>query len=793
MTDVPNNMTIGATWSQENALTVGQIVGRELGALGINLLLGPSLDVLDRPRPEWPSDLGTRCFGGDPYWVGELGRAYIRGVHEGSAGRVATVAKHFPGLGGSDRPVNVEVATVRRSLQELRNVELVPFFAAARQDDEDRLGMTDAMMTAHARYGGVRTTAKPVSFDAEVMHNLMNLPELAPWRETGGVIVSDALGVPAVRKYSDPLLQSFNHRYIAREAFNAGNDVLLLSEFALDNSWEEHYRNVIDTIEFFQEQYETDLSFQAHVDDSVRRVLTLKYRLNPEFSLSFSSPDLDQAKSILGTGTADVVRMARESVTLLSPQSTDRLPSPPVPGEEILTFVDDRQGNDCADCDPFYLIDPLALKRTLVRLYGPQASARVDPERIFTYTFTDLQRFLVEPEKYPEMTALLETHLTRADWLLFAMLDVDAVRYPQSDALKLLLALRDDALQGKKVVVFAYNAPYYLDTTEVSKLSAYYGIYSKLPAFIDVSISTLFQEFPPLGVSPVTVEGINYNLFVQMEPDPNQVVEVHPMGLPDVAGEGAPQPLEVKKGDELHLFTSVILDRNGNTVPDGTPIEFRFFYPEEQLETRKVAFTTNGIAFTEFVLDRAGSLEISVIGSEAKLRAEVPEDEMVEFQTVVPPTATATPTSTPTATPTSTATPTLTPTQTSTPVPTATATATATPTPVPIKRVTGRAMSIAILEVTAVGLAVLLVSISAGLSVSSALRWGLLCIVGGLVGYNLYALGVQSVLRISRYSKQWGALLATSLGCLVAILLGVVWMLVRRRMQRESLGSDSPG
>jgi hypothetical protein len=248
----------------------------------------------------------------------------------------------------------------------------------------------------------------------------------------------------------------------------------------------------------------------------------------------------------------------------------------------------------------------------------------------------------------------------------------------------------------------------------------------------------------------------------------------------------------VKKGDELHLSTSVILDRNGNPVPDGTPIEFRFFYPEEKLETRQVAFTANGVASTKFVLDRAGSLEISVIGSEAKLQAEVPEEEMVQFQTVVPPTATPTPTRTPTATPTSTATPTLTPTQTSTPVPTATATATATPTPVPIKRVTRRALSIAVLEVLAVGLAVLLVSISAGLSVSYALRWGLFCIAGGLVGYNLYALGVQGILRISRYSKQWGALLATTLGCLVAILLGLVWMLVRRRVQRESTDSNSP-
>jgi beta-N-acetylhexosaminidase len=598
------------------------------------------------------------------------------------------------------------------------------------------------------------------------------------------VIISDALGVPAVRKYSDPFLKTFNHRYIAREAFNAGNDILLLSQFAQDDSWQAHYQNIIDTVAFFREQYETDLSFQARVDDSVRRILALKYRLYPEFSVSSVSPDIEHAQDVLGEGTAEIVRMARESATLLSPQSSDRLPAPPVPGEEILTFVDDRQGRDCADCEPFYLIAPSALKQTLVKLYGPQASARVDPERIYTYTFTDLERFLTASTLYPELTDRLETHLARADWLLFAMLDVDAEHYPQSDALKEFLSLRDDAIQGKKVIVLAHNAPYYLDTTEVSKLTAYYGIYSKLPSFLDVSIGLVFQEFPPLGASPVTVEGINYNLFVQMEPDPRQVVQVRPAGLPDISTEGTPQPLEVKKGDKLRLSTSVILDRNGNPVPDGTPIEFRFFYPEEKLETRQVALTVSGVASTEFVLDRAGSLEISVLGSQAVLRAEVPEDEMVEFQTVVPPTATPTPTTTPTATSTPTTTPTATSTPTATPTATPTLTPSPTPTPIPVKRVTGRAFSLAFLEVTGIGLAVLLVSVGRGVDVSDAVRWGLLCVVGGLLGYNLYALGIPVVLKASRYSQQWGALLVTTLSCAIAVLLGRAWTLIRRIRSR---------
>jgi beta-N-acetylhexosaminidase len=784
LTAVPNAMAIGATWNADNALDVGGIVGRELGALGVNMLLGPSLDVLDRPRPERPSDLGTRSFGGDPYWVGVMGKAYIRGVHEGSGGRVATVAKHFPGLGGSDRRINQEIALIQKSLEEAKRMELVPFFSVARSQNGDQLGVTDAVMTGHVRFRfqGIRMNVRPLSFDTETMHLLMNLPELSAWRDGGGVVVSGALGVPAVRKYYEPDLKSFNHRYIAREAFNAGNDILLLSQFSLDDAWDTHYRNIIDTIEFFQEQYETDLSFQAQVDQAVRRVLTLKHRLYPDFALPGVLPDLERAQKIVGRGAADIVRIAQESVTLLSPPSTDRLLEPPVPGEEMIIFVDDRQWSDCADCESQSVIDPLKLKQTLVRLYGPQASGRVEPDQIYTYTFTELKQFLMEAETHPDLVTRLAEELGRTDWILFAMLDVDPAAFAQSDAVKQFLSLRDDALQGKTVVAMAYNAPYYLDTTEVSKLTAYYGIYSQLPSFLDVSVRSFFQEFPPLGSSPVTVEGINYNLLIQMEPDPSQVIEVREVGLSEPDSEGTPQPLEVKKGDKLQLYTSVILDRNGHPVPDGTQIEIRFFYPTEKLETRQLAYTASGIASTEFSLDRAGSLEISVTGSEAKLVVTIPEEESVEFERVIPPTATST--ATPTPTPTNTPTATATPTATSSSTPTATATPTVTPTLVLVKRVTGQVLSISLLEITAVGIAVFWVLMTREKDIGGAIRWALLSIVGGLLGYDLYALGLPGVLKASIISERWGALIAATLGGALTVSVGMLGRAAVRRLRR---------
>ena len=102
-TALPSAMSIGATWDPANAAAVGEITGRELAAVGVNVVLGPVLDVLASTHVDNGGDIGTRAFGGHPYWVGRMGSAYVAGVHAGSGGRVLTVAKHFPGHGGSDR------------------------------------------------------------------------------------------------------------------------------------------------------------------------------------------------------------------------------------------------------------------------------------------------------------------------------------------------------------------------------------------------------------------------------------------------------------------------------------------------------------------------------------------------------------------------------------------------------------------------------------------------------------------------------------------------------------------
>jgi beta-N-acetylhexosaminidase len=604
---LPSNMAIGGTWQESNAEAVGQIVGQELSAVGVNLLLGPSLDVLSEPRPGQSGDLGVRVFGGDPYWVGQLGQAYIRGVHLGSNGWVATVAKHLPGLGASDRSMEEEIATVDKSLQDLRLIELPPFFAATAGDPVT--DTTDALMTAHIRYrgfqGNIRYVTQPISLHPQGLQEIMAQPELVPWRAAGGVLVSDSLGVPAVRRHYSPELDAFPHRQIALDAFLAGNDLLTLSRFSLTDSWQEQMRNIEDTILFFQSRYQTDDTFRARVDQSVRRILRMKRRICSDFDLATCIGDKDALVDI-GRSNGTVAQIAQEAVTLLYPAADElalRLPRPPRSDENILVFTDAREARECDTCPAFLLLDSQAVESAILRMYGPDATGQVQPDRVSSYTFAALRSFLQfgSPD--------LDSAIRDADWIVFAMLDYAPDAYPSSMALKQFLREWTVGLENKRLIVMAYEAPYYLDTTEVSKLTAYFGLYSRVEPFIDASVRALFLEYAPSGRSPVTVDGVGYDLGRQLLPDPEQTIEVD-VADPLAPVEGTQSPIELDVGDTLHVRTKTIVDRNGNPVPDGTPVTFRAFYVEEQLERPVEASTVQGVAEASITLELPGQIEI---------------------------------------------------------------------------------------------------------------------------------------------------------------------------------------
>jgi beta-N-acetylhexosaminidase len=791
LTQIPAQLALGATWKPENAATAGRIVGEELAQIGVNVLLGPTLDVLDMPKPGLPGDAGTRVFGGDPFWVGKFGAAFVQGVHGGSDSRVAVIAKNFPGLGSSDRNIEDEIPTVQKSLEQLKQIELAPFFAVTQQSPYDQAS-AEGLLVSHIRYrgfqGNIRASTRPVSLDPQAYQALMSLPPLDGWRRGGGVTFSDSLGTRSLRRFYDPLEKSFNARRIAQEAFVAGNDVLLLGNFGLTNNWAEQLANIKDTLEFFRTKYAEDQTFANRVDEALLRILSLKLRLyGGSFTLQNAWVNLDAAAQ-MRPNTEDIAAIAKESITLLSPSARDYpavISSPPNKDDNIVFITDDRLIQECETCTPYPAIGPTALQDIALELYGPKTTGQLDPQRMSSFTFHQLAAFgeVVTPTQdavtpvpgevaaatitptltleiipltltvtqapiTPTLTptlpaelpantltpapalnpAQLQTDISKASWIVIGMLDLNP-GLSSTAVLRDFLSQQADALRDKKVIILAFSAPYYLDATEVSKATAYFGVYSRSSAYLRAAIRALFGSVAVTGASPVSADAVGYSVVQQTEPNPEQLIPMQ-VGEAVTGTTESASPLQLDPGEPLKLRAGPIFDRNNNVVPDNTPVQFVVSFPTERVQQNQIAFTTNGSAETTVVIERTGTVEIRAESEPALrsyvIRVNLSDKNEVLIETIKP-----------TAIPTNTPVPTVAPTITAPPAPTVA------PPPAPPAQRTNRtnwpAFAITLVLLLGVGL----IGLTAATNMSLAAKWraALISITIGWVAYVLYALG----------------------------------------------------
>lgn len=664
LTSLPSQMTLGATWKTEDAQMAGMALGKDLASVGVNLLIGPSLDVLDSPVQEGGDDLNVRSFGGDPFWVGKLGKAFIKGVHDGSKNRVSVFSKNFPGRGSADRPLEQEVATVRKSLEQLKQIELAPFFAVT--SNVDATENTDGLFVSHIRYqgfqGNIRATTKPVSLDSTALTQIMALPEFAAWRESGGVIMTDNLGSQALRRFSDPSLQTFDAIQTARTAFMAGNDLLYVDNFAGTGD-ENSFEAIKNTLDFFTQRYNLDPAFAERVNQSVLRILMLKLKLYPEFDLVVVNPQATVDNSNIPDDLDYLV--AQNAVTLINPSASELmnvLPDPPGRSERMIFFMDSLRYKQCTFCEEQVALNSDALEKSILEAYGPSSGNQVVDERLSSYSFQNLMDWM----DGLAATNSLEQDLRLANWVVVGILDTNESR-TTSKAFKRFLEEKADLIRDKHVVVFAFNAPYYLDATDISKITAYYGIFCKSASCINVARSVLFQDLTPRGSSPVSIAGVGYDLITATSPDPNQVIELL-LDLPEapmptisteiLATLTPIAPPEFKIGDTLPLKTGVILDHNGHPVPDGTVVRFVISQGGDLSTSQQIeATSTGGIAYAAYKIAATGFLQIHVVSEPAQtsniLQLDVSENDGA-IVVAVEPTAifTSTPTPTDTVTPT---------------------------------------------------------------------------------------------------------------------------------------------
>lgn len=617
LTAMPSQLAIGATWDPALAQRIGEQLGLELSLLGFNFILGPSMNVHSNPRPELAGDLGTSSFSGSPFWVGEIGQAYIEGLHTGSNGSLAVIARNFPGFVGADQPLRDEIPTIRKTLDQLLLTELPPFFVITDLGaDPAKLG--DGLLLTHARYqafqSNISTITPPISLDPQALNQLLSLQEFSTWHANGGLIVSDELGSQAVRRYYVQIGQKYDPRFISRDALLAGNDLLLTGNF-IDPDDPNLHTSIISTLNFFAQKYRDDVAFAQLVDEAVLRILTLKYELYEnsfsETNILKTSLQLDQ----IGSGDQISFEIAREGATLINPAVENLqavLPNPPAAADFITIFTDTATYQPCPDCPEVQYPSRTAFEEVILRLYGPTGDGLIVPGNVASYTFANLDE-AVSQSNDPD--SLLIANIQRAEWLVFLQLNTTPSR-PSSLALSRFLSETPELIQDKKIIVFGLGAPYYLNASEISTVTAYYGLYSKQPQFIEVAARLLFKELKSAGSSPVIVNSVGYVLEQALTPNPNQVIplSISKRDASDQQDSGdAPPSISFTQGDSIILQTGQILDMNNNPVQDETLVRFTLISTNAEgvsSQRELTGLTNDGIAQASFILDTAGTLRV---------------------------------------------------------------------------------------------------------------------------------------------------------------------------------------
>ncbi len=165
----PSPLCWGASFDPGLIERMSARIGQDMRALGVHQGLAPVLDVVRDLR--WGRVEET--IGEDPYLVGEIGAAYVRGLE--SAGVVATL-KHFVGYSASRGGRNL--APVSAGPRELADVLLPPFEMALRAG-------ASSVMNSYTDTDGV-----PVAADATLLTDLLR----DGYRFTG-TVVSDYFSV----------------------------------------------------------------------------------------------------------------------------------------------------------------------------------------------------------------------------------------------------------------------------------------------------------------------------------------------------------------------------------------------------------------------------------------------------------------------------------------------------------------------------------------------------------------------------------------------------------------------
>lgn len=236
---------MGKMESAEEAFEAGGAIGRYLSDLGFNVDFAPDADVLTNSANTVISD---RSFGDDPVKVTEYAAAYSNGLHLSG---VCSTFKHFPGHGATAGDTHEGFAYIDKTLEELKENELIPF-AAARDEG------VDLVMVSHISIPAVLGDNTPCTLSRYMVTDVLR--EEMGYR---GLIITDAMNMGAITKACD------NDQAVV-DAVSAGVDLILMPV---------DFKSASDAVIAAARSGEID---PASIDESVKRIIVKKLCLMEE-------------------------------------------------------------------------------------------------------------------------------------------------------------------------------------------------------------------------------------------------------------------------------------------------------------------------------------------------------------------------------------------------------------------------------------------------------------------------------------------------------------------------------
>jgi beta-glucosidase len=284
-TNFPIPIGLASSWDPDLITRVMTVAAREVRARGSFQVLAPVVDVARDPR--WGRIEET--YGEDPYLVGELGLAAVRG-YQGhklplEPGHVFATLKHMTGHGQPESGTNVGPANISERL--LREVFFPPFIKAV------KFGNAQAVMPSYNEIDGIPSHA----------NNWLLQDILRGELGFKGAVVSDYWGILD--------LQRLHH--VEPDAMSAGVRAL---KAGVDVDFPDG-----DSFDKLPAALAQGLVSQEDIDNAVRHVLRMKI-----LSGMFENPYADAAYAEKITDNAEAralaAEAARRTVVLLKNDGT---------------------------------------------------------------------------------------------------------------------------------------------------------------------------------------------------------------------------------------------------------------------------------------------------------------------------------------------------------------------------------------------------------------------------------------------------------------------------------------